>query len=85
MHCVARTLGGKAALTLLDRLMDLANEFLLMRPPCMTAEDILLGAGTPVVRPDARLAKQFARCRDAKVRQVIPVYPFGRVCVDTKY
>jgi hypothetical protein len=64
VHCVGRNLGGQAALTMLDRFMDLANEFLLMRPPCMSAADIILGEGSPVVRPDPVLAKQFAQARE---------------------
>ena len=48
LHCVARTLGGWAALRMLDTLSDLAHAYLRMRPTSMNGEDLLLGpSGVP--------------------------------------
>lgn len=61
MHCVSRMCGGEAAMRLLDILSALAHEYLLMRPPCMTAADIRLGEGTPVHAVDQKTLKLFSK------------------------
>jgi hypothetical protein len=48
----------------LDALSSLSHEYLLMRPPCMTAADIKLGAGTPVTKMDAETSSLFAKARN---------------------
>ena len=73
VHCVARTRGCAAALALLDALSALANEYLRMRPLCMTGDDLILAGASDAAPSEVGAADEAVVAARYEARVAAPI------------